>query len=60
PIQSRKELNIDGKRLMEEKDARGGKWLGEAIAMAEKAVILKAVKNESDSIVNWLRKNKYI
>lgn len=60
PIQSRKELNIDGKRLMAETNARGGRWLGEAIAMAEKAVILKAVKNDTESIVAWLRKNKYI
>ncbi|MCD8506538.1 MAG: CCA tRNA nucleotidyltransferase [Alkalibacterium thalassium] len=60
PIQSREELAVNGRIIMEETDSRGGPWLGEAIQVAEKAVVLGAVENKTGPILNWLKENKYI
>lgn len=60
PILERDEIDIDGKAIMKVANARGGRWLGEAITMAEKAVVLGAVENDQEAILNWLQKYKYI
>ncbi len=60
PIQSREELAVNGRIIMEETDSRGGPWLGEAIQVAEKAVVLGAIENKTGPILNWLKENKYI
>ncbi|SEK90609.1 CCA tRNA nucleotidyltransferase [Alkalibacterium pelagium] len=60
PIQSREELAINGRIIMEETDSRGGPWLGEAIQVAEKAVVLGAIENKTEPILNWLKESKYI
>ncbi|MCC5895809.1 MAG: CCA tRNA nucleotidyltransferase [Alkalibacterium sp.] len=60
PIQSRGEIDINGRIIMEETSNRGGRWLGEAISMAEKAIVLGAVDNEREAIISWLKENKYM
>lgn len=60
PIQSRDEMNINGQIIMEETNNRGGRWLGEAIGMAEKAIVLGAISNEKEAILNWLKETRYI
>ncbi|PRY83242.1 CCA tRNA nucleotidyltransferase [Alkalibacterium olivapovliticus] len=60
PIQSRDELDINGRIIMEKTNNRGGRWLGEAISMAEKAVVLGAIPNEQQAILEWLKESKYI
>ncbi|WP_423190552.1 CCA tRNA nucleotidyltransferase [Alkalibacterium sp. f15] len=60
PIHSRKELAIDGKIVMAENQQRGGRWLGDAIEAAERAVVRGDIANETAEILDFLKKNDYV
>jgi len=60
PIHSRKELAINGKIIMEETDKRGGRWLGQALLMAERAVVKGDIQNETATLLDYLKQNDYV
>ncbi|OJF90974.1 CCA tRNA nucleotidyltransferase [Alkalibacterium sp. 20] len=60
PIHSRKELAINGKIVMAENHLRGGRWLGDAIEAAERAVVKGDIANETAEILDFLKKNDYV
>lgn len=60
PIHSRNELAIDGKIIMEETKQRGGKWLGQALSAAERAVLKGEISNETPEILHYLKTNEYV
>lgn len=59
PMQSKAELDVTGHDLMQSAEKKPGKWMGEAMAAAEKAVVLSQVENEKEQIINWLEENGY-
>ncbi|MER2063406.1 MAG: CCA tRNA nucleotidyltransferase [Alkalibacterium sp.] len=60
PIHSKKELEVNGRIIMKETDRRGGRWLGDAIDAAEKAVVKGELANETDAILAYLKQNDYV
>ncbi|SFC41748.1 tRNA nucleotidyltransferase (CCA-adding enzyme) [Alkalibacterium subtropicum] len=60
PIHSRKELDVDGKIIMETTRQRGGKWLGQALIAAERAVLKTEIPNDTKEILAYLKQNDYI
>lgn len=59
PMQSKAELDVTGHDLMQSVEKKPGKWMGEAMAAAEEAVVLSQVENEKEQIINWLEENGY-
>lgn len=59
PMQSKAELDVTGHDLMQSAEKKPGKWMGEAMAAAEEAVVLSQVENEKEQIINWLEENGY-
>lgn len=53
PIQSRKELRVTGKELMQWTGLSGGRWIGEWIEKIETAVLHSACKNDPILIKEW-------
>ena len=53
PIQSIKDLAVDGGKLMEWTNQSGGRWLGEWIGKIEKAVLHGSLVNEPNDIKEW-------
>lgn len=53
PIQSRKELRVTGKELMQWTGLSGGRWTGEWIEKIETAVLYSACKNDPILIRDW-------
>ncbi|WP_336824655.1 CCA tRNA nucleotidyltransferase [Sporosarcina sp. USHLN248] len=53
PIQSKEDLCINGKDLMEWTGQRGGKWLGEWLYRAERAVLYGQCINTSKHLKEW-------
>lgn len=54
PIQSKADLVISGKDLMDWFNKRGGPWLKEALAEIEMAVLHKKVVNDATKIKEWI------
>lgn len=52
-IHSLKDLAINGNDLMQALNRRGGLWLKETLAQCERAVLLKEVANERESLLNY-------
>lgn len=57
PIKSMGELAIDGKMLLTESGKKPGKWIGEALQLAEEAVVAAKVVNKSDELFVYLKQN---
>jgi len=53
PIQSIKDLSVDGKNLMEWTGLAGGKWTGFWISKIEYSVLHGLVENEPNKIKDW-------
>jgi len=53
PIQSIKDLAVDGGKLMVWTNQSGGRWLGEWIGKIEKAVLYGSLVNEPNDIKEW-------
>lgn len=53
PIQSSRDLAIDGRMLMDWIGRRGGRWTGEALRAIEVAVVNGDCENELTDIKNW-------
>ena len=53
PIQSKKDLVVNGKDLMEWADLSGGPWTGEWIKNIEEAVLHGKCKNKPNKIRDW-------
>lgn len=62
PIKSKHEIIISGHDLLQQFDAKPGKWLGEALDKIETAILLGEVANERVQLINWadshLEKNR--
>lgn len=54
PIYSQDELAITGYDLMQETSVKPGKWMGEAMEAALKAVVYREIANEKEQIIQWL------
>ncbi|MDE9753148.1 CCA tRNA nucleotidyltransferase [Staphylococcus delphini] len=55
PIQSREDLAIDGKWLMQAFQLKGGPWIKDVLRQAECAVIQRRVNNQTEAIIEWVR-----
>ncbi|HHU6749709.1 TPA: CCA tRNA nucleotidyltransferase [Staphylococcus pseudintermedius] len=55
PIQSREDLAIDGKWLMQAFQLTGGPWIKDVIRQVECAVIQRQVNNQTEAIIEWVR-----
>ncbi|PCF39672.1 CCA tRNA nucleotidyltransferase [Staphylococcus delphini] len=55
PIQSREDLAIDGKWLMQAFQLKGGPWIKDALRQVECAVIQRQVNNQTEAIIEWVR-----
>ncbi|HEC2156007.1 TPA: CCA tRNA nucleotidyltransferase [Staphylococcus delphini] len=55
PIQSREDLAIDGKWLMQAFQLKGGPWIKDVLRQAERAVIQRQVNNQTEAIIEWVR-----
>ncbi len=60
PIKDKDELAVTGNHLMQETKTRPGRWMGEALEKALKAVIYKEIPNEKEAIVHWLKEKQCI
>ncbi|MDQ0213672.1 tRNA nucleotidyltransferase (CCA-adding enzyme) [Oikeobacillus pervagus] len=58
PLKSRKDLAITGNDLLNWSRMNGGPWVKEWIEAIEKAIISGEVKNEKESIREWLKSCK--
>lgn len=56
PIKSLSELAVDGKILLEETGKKPGKWVSEALQLAEKAVVEQRIKNDKNRFWIFYRK----
>src|SRR5690625_392094 len=54
PIYSKDELAITGYDLMQETSIKPGKWMGEAMEAALKAVVYSKISNKKEIIIQWL------
>lgn len=54
PIHSRKDLKVSGKDLMDWFDKRGGPWVEQLFQKIEMGVLTGQVKNDEQSIREWL------
>lgn len=57
PIQSRKEINLNGKILMSYYNRPSGVWIKEIMNKVEEAVIKRDVKNEQKELLKWVDKH---
>ncbi len=55
PIKSLSELSIDGNLLLETSQKKPGKWVSEALQLAERGVITGAVANDKDELLVYLK-----
>lgn len=55
PIQSREDLAIDGKWLMQAFQLKGGPWIKDVLRQVERAVIQRQVNNQTEAIIEWVR-----
>ena len=55
-IKSREELAVSGFDLMQWDSKKGGPWVKERLAFIEKAVLNGEIRNQKDSIKEWLLK----
>ncbi|EGQ3767332.1 CCA tRNA nucleotidyltransferase [Staphylococcus pseudintermedius] len=55
PIQSREDLAIDGKWLMQAFQLKGGPWIKDVLRQVECAVIQRQVNNQTEAIIEWMR-----
>lgn len=60
PIKSLKDLAIDGKKLLTESGKKPGKWVSDALLLAEQAVIEGKIMNEENVLFSYLRKNNVL
>ena len=55
-IKSREELAVSGFDLMQWDSKKSGPWVKERLVLIEKAVINGEIKNQKESIKEWLSK----
>lgn len=55
PIKSLSELAIDGNLLLETSQKKPGKWVSEALQLAERGVIKELVTNDKDTLIVYLK-----
>ncbi|UTR09651.1 CCA tRNA nucleotidyltransferase [Evansella sp. LMS18] len=60
PLHSKKDLMLNGNLLMREFPQKPGKWIGKALNSAEEAVILGKVGNDTERILEWLKREKWV
>lgn len=53
PIQSMKDLQVNGQDLLKWANVRGGRWVGEWMQKIEQAVLHRQCENETDKIKEW-------
>lgn len=53
PIQSMKDLQVNGQDLLKWANVRGGRWVGEWMQKIEQAVLHRQWENETDKIKEW-------
>lgn len=54
-INSRSELSVDGRVLMQALERQGGPWLKTLLSEIEKQVVLGQLENDQDEIINWVK-----
>lgn len=59
-IKSLSELAIDGNLLLEASQKKPGKWVSEALQLAERGVIKKEVANDMTELLDYLKENRGI
>ncbi|WP_088035634.1 CCA tRNA nucleotidyltransferase [Evansella clarkii] len=59
PLQSKKDLKLNGHILMREFPHKPGKWIGKVLNSVEEAVILGKVENDTARILEWLKREKW-
>ncbi|WP_086427770.1 CCA tRNA nucleotidyltransferase [Staphylococcus cornubiensis] len=57
PIQSRQDLAVDGKLLMQAFQLKGGPWIKDVLRQVERAVIERQVNNQTEAIIEWVKSN---
>lgn len=57
PIQSRQDLAVDGKLLMQAFQLKGGPWIKDVLRQVERAVIQRQVNNQTEAIIEWVKSN---
>lgn len=58
PIKTMSELAIDGKVLLATSEKKPGKWVSEALALAESAVVNGLVQNEQAALLTYLKEQQ--
>ncbi len=58
PIKTMSELAIDGKVLLATTEKKPGKWVSEALALAESAVVNGLVQNEQAALLTYLKEQQ--
>lgn len=53
PIRNKQEMAVSGNDLLQQFNAKPGKWLGEALDAIERAILLDEVVNERDQLLDW-------
>ncbi|MDQ0257447.1 tRNA nucleotidyltransferase (CCA-adding enzyme) [Evansella vedderi] len=56
PIKSKKEMAVSGKDIMEWYPNKQGEWVGNSLALVEKAIVLNHLPNQKQEIYHWLTK----
>lgn len=57
PIRSKKDLEVNGKHLMEMYNAGSGPWIKECLNVIEKKVLFGRLKNDHDHIIKWVERH---
>lgn len=57
PIQSRSDLQVNGRDLMNWKQMNGGPWVEELLKTIEEKVLLGELENTKETIRKWVKKN---
>ncbi|RIN26792.1 CCA tRNA nucleotidyltransferase, partial [Staphylococcus succinus] len=57
PIISRKELNINGKDLIQTMNVPSGAWVKIALRQIECAVVAGDVKNIKEDLIEWVKRH---
>ncbi|CAM4150325.1 CCA tRNA nucleotidyltransferase [Lacicoccus alkaliphilus] len=55
PISSKKDLEVDGRDLMELYSSRSGPWIKECLNIIEREVLFGRLKNNHNDIIDWVK-----
>lgn len=60
PIKSMKELAVDGKILLANTEKKAGKWVSDALKLAEAAVVERKIENKETAILHYLEERSIL